>query len=139
MATPAEQPSQQQHDDQDSGAPIRSDAMQSRQSILRAASMLKDRRVTMAELAAAARVGRSTLYRHFPTRHALEQALEEVERDSLTGDAKAVVTGRVTTLPFTAPGQLGRARPLALEVTRILEEVPPHLVPDQLVAEARRA
>ena len=30
-------------------------------------------------------------------------------------------------------------RPLALEVTRVLDEVPPHLVPDQLVAEARRA
>ena len=28
---------------------------------------------------------------------------------------------------------------MALEVTRILDEVPPHLVPDQLVAEARRA
>jgi len=138
MATPAE-PRSQQQDDPETGAPTRSDALQSRQSILRAASMLKDRRVTMGELAAAARVGRSTLYRHFPTRHALEQALEELERDSLTGDANAVVTGRVTTLPFTAPGQLGRARPLALEVTRILEEVPPHLVPDQLVAEARRA
>ena len=41
-------------------------------------------------------------------------------------------------MPFRAPGQLGRDRPLALEVTRILDEVPPHLVPDQLVAEARR-
>jgi serine phosphatase RsbU (regulator of sigma subunit) len=100
--------------------------------------MLKDRRVTMGELAAAAQVGRSTLYRHFPTRHALEQALDELERDSLTDQNKSGVTGRVTTLPYTAPGHLGRARPLALEVTRILEEVPPHLVPDQLVAEARR-
>lgn len=41
-------------------------------------------------------------------------------------------------MPFRAPGQLGREAPLALEVTRILDEVPPHLVPDQLVAEARR-
>ncbi len=32
----------------------------------------------------------------------------------------------------------GRTRPLTLEVTRILDEVPPHLVPDQLVSEARR-
>lgn len=93
----------------------------------------------MGELAAAARVGRSTLYRHFPTRHALDEALEELERNSLTDDTRAVVTGRVTTLPFIAPGQLGGGRPLPLEVTRILEEVPPHLVPDQLVAEARRA
>jgi serine phosphatase RsbU (regulator of sigma subunit) len=138
MSTPAEQQPDQQ-DASESGAPTRSDAVQSRQSILRAAAMLKDRRVTMGELAAAARVGRSTVYRHFPTRQALEQALEEFERDSLTDEGKAGVSGRVTTLPFTAPGQLGRARPLALEVTRILEEVPPHLVPDQLVAEARRA
>jgi serine phosphatase RsbU (regulator of sigma subunit) len=138
MATPAEQ--QPDHQDaSESGAPTRSDAVQSRQSILRAAAMFKDRRVTMGELAAAARVGRSTLYRHFPTRQALEQALEESERDSLTGQDKAGVTGRVMTLPYTAPGQLGRARPLPLEVTRILDEVPPHLVPDQLVAEARRA
>jgi serine phosphatase RsbU (regulator of sigma subunit) len=42
-------------------------------------------------------------------------------------------------MPFQAPGQLGSDRPLALEVTRVLDEVPPHLVPDQLVAEARRA
>jgi serine phosphatase RsbU (regulator of sigma subunit) len=42
-------------------------------------------------------------------------------------------------MPFLAPGQLGRERPMALEVTRVLDEVPPHLVPDQLVAEARRA
>lgn len=44
----------------------------------------------------------------------------------------------MATLPFRAPGQLGRERPLALEVTEVLDEVPPHLVPDQLVAEARR-
>src|SRR5436305_2671185 len=42
-------------------------------------------------------------------------------------------------MPFQAPGQLGRERPMTLEVTRVLDEVPPHLVPDQLVAEARRA
>ncbi len=44
-------------------------------------------------------------------------------------------------MSFLAPGGLGREHPLALalEVTRVLDEVPPHLVPDQLVAEARRA
>jgi serine phosphatase RsbU (regulator of sigma subunit) len=98
-----------------------------------------DRHITMAELASAARVGRSTLYRHFPTRYALEQAVREQERSDAHASAAKPGIGRVTTMPFVAPGHLGREAPLALEVTRILDEVPPHLVPDQLVAEARRA
>src|SRR5690242_14785350 len=124
MATPAE-PRLDPEESADSGALTRRDALQSRQRILRAAAMLRDRRVTMGELAAAARVGRSTIYRHFPTRHALEQALEELDRDAAGEEGAARVSGRVMPLPFTAPGQLGRDRPLALEVTRILEEVPP--------------
>jgi len=120
--------------------PTRADALASRQRILAAAgALVGDRHVTMAELAAAAKVGRSTLYRHFPTREAVEQALQESELDVDAAPTVSPPTGRVTTMPFRAPGQLGRDRPLALEVTRILDEVPPHLVPDQLVAEARRA
>src|SRR5436305_12231299 len=136
MASRAELPAEDP-DGSSSAAHTRSDAVQSRQSILRAAAMLKERRVTMGELAAAAKVGRSTLYRHFPTRQALEQALEEFANgESLRASP---VSGRITTMPYRPPGQLGRDAPLALEVTRVLAEVPPHLVPDQLVAEARRA
>jgi serine phosphatase RsbU (regulator of sigma subunit) len=117
---------------------MRSDALASRQRILRAARMLgADRHVTMAQLAAAANVGRSTLYRHFPTRQAIERALTEFEESELGGPMRPA--GRVSPLPYQPPGQLGRESPLALEVTRVLDEVPPHLVPDQLVAEARRA
>ncbi len=93
----------------------------------------------MTELAAAANVGRSTLYRHFPTRRSLEQALAELTSGDAAGRTRQPISGTVTTMPFRSPGRLGREAPLALDVTRILDEVPPHLVPDQLVAEARRA
>ena len=36
------------------------------------------------------------------------------------------------------PGELGGARPLPLDIARILDEIPPHLFPEQFVSEARR-
>jgi serine phosphatase RsbU (regulator of sigma subunit) len=121
----------------ETGGLRRADAVASRERILTAAKALAgDPSVSMAEIAAAAGVGRSTLYRHFPTRGALRSTLDERVSELEPLDA---APPQVATLGFQAPGHLGRDHPLPLEVTRILDEVPPHLVPDQLVAEARRA
>jgi AcrR family transcriptional regulator len=36
------------------------------------------------------------------------------------------------------PGRLGLARPVPLDIARVLDEIPPHLFPEQFVSEARR-
>lgn len=137
MSEPADR-SDAQDAPEHEGGPTRADAVASRERILEAAAALAgDRRTSMVELAAAAGVGRSTLYRHFPSRQALERALQQRASEKLR--PSSLPSGRVATMPFRAPGQLGREGALPLEVTHVLDEVPPHLVPDQLVAEARRA
>jgi serine phosphatase RsbU (regulator of sigma subunit) len=109
---------------------VRLDALASRGRILEAAAALaRDPRTTMAEIAASAGVGRSTLYRHFPGRRALDRALDQAPRHAPSP------SGARSDSPAPPRPHAGRE----LDVADILDGVPPPLVPDQLVAEARRA
>ena len=135
----------------------RADAQRSRERIVSAAQALLegDPRVPMREIAAAAGVSRSTLQRHFPGRESLVRSV--AERGTQSGSRSSKRRGEVQPPAGVAgsgsadvaptdydsdaprpPGRLGRTEPLALEAVHVLDEVPPHLVADQLVAEARR-
>src|SRR6201992_2361159 len=146
----------------DSALRLRSDGWRSREAILDAAqvSLARDRRTTMQEIAEAAGVGRTTIYRYFPTRRDLEQALSERAHTSATRRAtgseanqpRVPVDGSFTTTPsggavggdtaqldrVRPAGQLGREGSVSLDAIHVLDSVSPHLVAEQLVAEAQR-
>ena len=129
--------SRNEHGDDPRERMLRSDAVARHERILEAAAALSgDRRTSMIEIAAAAGVGRSTLYRHFPHREALDRALQQRAANEIPASPAPREIG--ATLSHRPPGGLGRDLPLPLEVTHVLDEIPPHLVPDQLIAEARR-
>jgi serine phosphatase RsbU (regulator of sigma subunit) len=108
----------------------RADALRNRERILDAAERMLERSpsATLADIAAAAGVARSTLHRRFPNRDALLAALQDRPDES-----DLETTGG--TLPV---GRLGRDRPVSLDAIHVFDVVPPAVLPEQLVAEAQR-
>jgi serine phosphatase RsbU (regulator of sigma subunit) len=109
----------------------RADSQGNRERILASASRLlaQSPTATLAEVAAAAGVARSTVYRHFSGRRELVEALgnhPQIER---------AAQSREDLLP---PGRLGRERAVPVDAIHVFDVVAPPVLPEQLVAEAQR-
>jgi serine phosphatase RsbU (regulator of sigma subunit) len=108
----------------------RADASRNEERILEAAKRLLEQSssATLSDIAAAAGVSRSTVYRRFKDRDQLVARLDARPQDGALQPAR-------DPLP---PGKLGRRRALALDAIQVFDVVPPALLPEQLVAEAQR-
>lgn len=111
----------------------RADALRNDERILDAAKRLLEQSpsASLSDIAAAAGVSRSTLYRRFADRDQLIAKLDARPQD---GNLRRAETGEG---PIPA-GHLGRRRSLALDAIQVFDVVPPALLPEQLVAEAQR-
>ena len=106
----------------------RADSKRNEERIVAAARRLLEHSptATLSDIAAAAGVSRSTIYRHFPDRDELVATLDRRPED-----------GSLRRLGGPVPsGRLGRRRPLALDAIHVFDAVPPAVLPGQLVAEA---
>jgi AcrR family transcriptional regulator len=108
----------------------RANAQRTRSKIIESSRRLLEASSTVpaADLAAAAGVSRSTLYRHFPDRDSLLEAVRQHRPRASTESIEQP-------LP---PGRLGRQSPVSLEGIHVFDVVAPPVLPDQLVAEAQR-
>jgi serine phosphatase RsbU (regulator of sigma subunit) len=107
----------------------REDARRNRERLLKAAGRVlrQSPSASLEDIATAAGVSRSTVYRHFPDRDTLVSAVEEEPR-SATSEAESLAP----------PGGLGRETPVPLDPIHVLDLVAPSVLPEQLVAEAQR-
>jgi AcrR family transcriptional regulator len=108
----------------------RADAAHNAERVLQAAIDLlqSDPQASLDEVAAAAQVSRATDYRHFGSRAELVEAARRRAADR--ADANQ-------TDALRPAGELAGG-PTPLDVTEVLNTVPPHLLGDQIVSEARR-
>lgn len=109
----------------------RADAEQNYARIVDAAvrALEVDPDATLDGIAAAAGLGRATVYRHFRGRRELLAAARVHAQDAADADEHDA-------LP--APAELAADGPSPLDVAEILNKVPPHLLGEQIVAEAQR-
>ena len=108
----------------------RADAEENSERILDAAAQLlqAEPEAGLEEIAAAAGVSRSTIYRHFTSRVELVRHVGRRAREA--ADANQVDALR-------PPGELAGG-PSPLDVADVLNKVPPHLLGEQIVSEAQR-
>jgi serine phosphatase RsbU (regulator of sigma subunit) len=107
----------------------REDARRNRERIVKAAArvLAQSPSASLEDVATAAGVSRTTIYRHFPDRDSLIAASEDEPR-----------TSPVDVDGLVPPGGLGRDRPVPLDPIHVLDLVAPSVLPEQLVAEAQR-
>lgn len=108
----------------------RADAEENRRAILEAGARLlaQSGDVSVADVARAAGVSRTTVHRHFATRRELILACERHRGEVIDPPEP----------PLIPPGQLGRHRPMAFEAIHAFDVVTTCALPEQLVAEAQK-
>ena len=109
---------------------MRADAAHNAERVLQSTITLlrTEPEASLEEIAAAAGVSRATVYRHFGSRAELVAAARR------RADESADANERDALRPA---GELAGG-PTPLDVTEVLNKVPPHLLGDQIVSEARR-